>query len=336
MMDFKLSSTFDLMIKTLPFLVFRFIVYIGMVLVYIIGMAIGGGTGFMIDRIAGSGAGGFTFGGTIIGFGIVAGIAYLLREYILYMVKAGHIAVLVEKMDGKELPGGKGQIDHAQAVVRERFVESSVLFGVDQLIKAILRAFNRIFFRIASFLPSSGGIGGLVKFINTVINMSLTFLDEVILAHNIRTRSDNPWASSRTAIILYAQNYKAFLKNALFLSIFIWILSFVVFILALVPAAALVTVLPQTAGIFTVVVALLFAWGVKQALIEPFGMISLMQVFFKVTEGQEPNPEWENKLEGVSKKFGELGRKAGEWNPVDKPSEPQPEAAGEPPQSGGS
>lgn len=333
MMDFKLSSTFDLMIKTLPFLVFRFIVYVGIVFVYIIGMTIGAGTGYMLDRIAGT-TGGFTFGGALVGFGIVGVVAYLLREYILYMVKAGHIAVLTELMDGGKIPGGKGQIDHAQAVVRERFVESSVLFGVDQLIKAILRAFNRIFFRIARFLPAAGGLGALVKFINTVINMSLTFLDEVILAYNIRTRSDNPWKSSRTAIVLYAQNYKAFLKNAFFLAVFIWVLTFVVFIVALMPAAALVTILPQTAGIFTVIIALLFAWGVKQALIEPFGMISLMQVFFKVTEGQEPNPEWENKLEGVSKKFGELGRKAGEWNPMDKPAPaPTTEPASEPPQA---
>ncbi len=36
-------------------------------------------------------------------------------------------------------------------------------------------------------------------------------------------------------------------------------------------------------------------------------------MFFKVTEGQEPNPEWEAKLERGSKKFVELKEKAVSW-----------------------
>jgi hypothetical protein len=42
-------------------------------------------------------------------------------------------------------------------------------------------------------------------------------------------------------------------------------------------------------------------------------MTALMQVFFKVTEGQEPNPEWEAKLEKGSKKFREMKDKAVSW-----------------------
>jgi hypothetical protein len=42
-------------------------------------------------------------------------------------------------------------------------------------------------------------------------------------------------------------------------------------------------------------------------------MTALMQVFFKVTEGQEPNPEWEAKLEKGSKKFREMKDKAVAW-----------------------
>jgi len=47
--------------------------------------------------------------------------------------------------------------------------------------------------------------------------------------------------------------------------------------------------------------------------IEPVGMTALMQVFFSVTEGQQPNPEWEGKLDKVSNKFSELKEKAADW-----------------------
>ena len=310
-MDFRIGEILGLMGKTMPFLVFRFLIYFAITFAYILLTGIGAGIGYGIGMIGGE-PGGFSFFGGLVGFGIMSVIAYMLREYLLYMVKAGHIAVLVELMEGKELPQGRGQISYAQEIVRQRFAESSILFGIDQLIKAVLRTFNRLFFTVTSFIPIPG-LKNLVGFINTIVNLSLTYLDEVILAHNMRTRADNPWAASRTALILYAQNYKAFLKNAFFLAFLIWGLTFLVFLVILGPLIALVSIIPAVAGPLTLIFALVFAWGVKQSVIEPIAMTALMQVFFKVTEGQTPNPEWENKLEGVSKKFGEFGRKANEW-----------------------
>ena len=130
----------------------------------------------------------------------------------------------------------------------------------------------------------------------------------------MRTKADNPWRSGQTALVLYAQNYKTFLKNAFWLAFFIWGLTFVVFLIVLLPVAGLVSLFPGTAGILTLIIALVFAWGIKQAVIEPIGMTALMQVYFKVTEGQQPNPEWDDKLSNVSKKFGEIKTKALDWD----------------------
>lgn len=311
MKDFQIGTIIGLLRRTAPFLVFRFLIYFGITVGYVLAAGVGAGVGYGVGTVFGDAGAGGAWGG-VIGFSIAGVVMYFLREYLLYMVKAGHIAVLVEIMEGGEIPGGRGQIDYAQSVVKERFVESNVLFAMDQLIKGVIKAFNRVFFTLAAIVPIPG-IQGVAKFVNTVIRLSLTYLDEVILAHNIRTRSDNPWASSRSALILYAQNYKSFLKNAVFLALIVWGLTLAVFLLILAPVAGLVALFPGTAGVLTFVIALVFAWGVKQAIIEPFAMTALMQVFFKVTEGQEPDPEWERKLESVSKKFGELKTKAGEW-----------------------
>ena len=327
-MDFKIGEVLGLMARTMPFLIFRFLIYFAITFAYILMTGIGAGIGYGIGAVGGSGAGGSVIGG-IAGFSIMSVIAYLLREYLLYMVKAGHIAVLVELMEGKEIPGGRGQIDHAQRVVRERFTESSVLFAVDQLIKVVLRAFNRAFFTIANFIPIPG-VQGIVKFINTVVNLSLTYLDEVILAYNIRTKATNPWRSSGDAVILYAQNYKAFLKNAFFLAFFIWGLTFLVFFLILGPMFLIVQFIPALAGPLTLILAAVLAWGIKQAVIEPIGMTALMQVFFKVTEGQQPNPQWQAKLESVSKRFGKFQENAREWDQT----QGTPPPADEPPQGG--
>jgi len=311
MMDFKIGEIISLLGRTLPFLVFRFLIYFGITLAYVLVTGIGAGLGYGIGTIGGEPEAGGLYGG-LGGFAVAGAIMYFLREYLLYLVKAGHIAVLVELMEGRDLPGGKGQIDYAQRIVRERFAQSSVLFGVDQLIKGVLKAFNRAFFTITSFLPIPG-VQGIAKFINTIVNLSLTYLDEVILAYNIRSKADNPWAASRTALVLYAQNYKSFLKNAFWLAFVIWGLTFLVFLLILAPVIGLVALFPGAAGPLALIIAIVFAWGVKQAVIEPVGMTALMQVFFTVTEGQQPNPEWEAKLDNVSKKFSEIKDKASQW-----------------------
>jgi len=311
MMDFKIGEVISLLGRTLPFLVFRFLIYFGITLAWVLITGVGAGIGYGVGTIGGEPEAGGLYGG-LGGFALAGAIMYFIREYLLYLVKAGHIAVLVELMEGRQLPGGKGQIDYAQGIVRERFAQSSVLFGVDQLIKGVLKAFNRAFFTITSFLPIPG-IQGIAKFINTIINLSLTYLDEVILAYNIRIKADNPWAASRTALVLYAQNYKSFLKNAFWLAFVIWGLTFLVFLLVLAPVMGLVALFPGAAGPLALIIAVVFAWGIKQAVIEPVGMTALMQVFFSVTEGQQPNPEWEGKLDKVSNKFSELKEKAADW-----------------------
>jgi len=314
MMDFSLGQVIGLLLRTLPFLILRLAVYLSISLAYVIATGGGAGMGYMFGKVASEAQAGAMLG-AFIGFGVISGILYWAREYLLYLVKAGHIAVLAALLQGKEIPSGRGQIDHASAVVKERFVQSSVLFGVDQLIKGILRVFNRAMLMIANFIPIPG-LDGLAKFAGTVINTSMTYVDEVILAHAIRTGSTDAWASARDAIVLYAQNYKIMLKNAVWLTFIIWGLTLAIFLIVLGPVAALVSLFPGIAGFWTFVLAVVVAISIKAAIVDPLAMTALMQVFFKVTEGQTPDPAWSNKLEGMSSKFKELKAKAGATPPA--------------------
>ena len=67
---------------------------------------------------------------------------------------------------------------------------------------------------------------------------------------------------------------------------------------------------PGEYGSWGVVVAFIFAWSAKAALIEPVAIYALMEVFFKKIEGQEPDPEWDAKLEKASEQFRTLKEKA--------------------------
>lgn len=313
MWDFSMGTAFVLMRKTAPFLLFRIAVYFGIAVAYVLVTGTGAGIGY--------GVGGFgdddfqattTVWGGVIGFGVTATVLYLMREYLLYIVKAGHIAVMVEIMDGRQLPDGQGQITYARKIVTERFGEASVLFGIDQLIKGVVRAITGLIQGLLSILPIPG-LNKIMSLVRAYLKLAVGLVDEVILAHGLRTRAENPYASAKEALVLYGQNAKPMLKNAAWLTLFTWGLSIVVFLFMLAPAAAVVYIMPGAWSAGGMVFALLFAWAVKVAVIEPFAIACLLQAFFKITAGQEPNPEWEAKLESMSVKFKTLGERAVTW-----------------------
>ena len=301
------------MAKTMPFIVFRVIVYAGIAVAYVLVTGVGAGVGWGIGACGDDDfRGASIFWGGAIGFGLTAGVLYFLREYILYVVKAGHIAVLVKLIDNEPVPGGQGQIAYATEVVKQRFAETSVLFAIDQLVKGVLAAIIGIVQGIATLLPIPGlqNIVGLVK---AFLRISVGFVDEVILAYAIRTESTNPWGSAQTALVLYAQNYKVMLKNAAWLTLITYGLAFVVFLVMLAPAAGIVAVFQNGWAAGGFVFAIIFAWAVKAALIEPFAIACLMQAYFRTIEGQTPDPEWDGRIGAVSRKFNEIKDRAARW-----------------------
>ena len=325
MWDFSIGGTLGLMARTFPFILFRMLVFFGITIAYIAATGTGGAIGYGVGNISTDpdAHATFAFWGAVGGFGIVSVAVYWIREYILYVLKAGHIAVMVHLIEGRDVPGGQGQIAYAKQVVSERFAETNVLFAMDQLIKGVIGALTGLLGGITAFIPIPG-LGGLVSFINSIIRMSLTYVDEIILGYNIKTESRNPWETAQRGIVLYAQNGHTILKNAIWLSVIMWIISILVFLLMLAPAAGLLYYYPGQMGGWAFVIAIVFAWAFKAALLEPFAIAALMSVYFKVIEGQEPDPAWLARLNDASANFRDIGTKALDWARGRPSSAPSP------------
>ena len=315
MWDFSIGQGLSLMVRTLPFILLRIAVYFGVAVAYVLVTGAGAGIGWGIGGFGDEGfRAGATFWGGAIGFATVGTVMYLLREYILYVVKAGHIAVLVELIDGKDIPEGRPQIAHARKEVTERFAQASILFAIDQLIKGVLRAVTGLLRGVLTILPIPGA-QQIVTIVQAFLRIAIGFVDEVILAYAIRTKSNDAWTSSRTGLVLYAQNYRPMLRNAAWLAVIVYGLSFLVFLVMLAPAGLLVYLIPGAWSAGGIVFALLFAWSVKAALLEPFAIACMMQVYFRTIEDQVPDEAWEAKLDQLSQKFSKLKEKALTYKP---------------------
>jgi len=315
MWDFSLSRAFGLMLRTWPFLLFRAVVYFGIAAALVVVTGTGAGVGYGVGMFGDAEfQAGSTFWGGAVGFGLTAGVVFFLRDYLLYMVKAGHIAVLVELLDNRPIPYGQGQIAYARRVVSERFGQASALFALDRLVRGVIAVITGLVQGVMTILPIPG-INQIMGAVRAYLKIAVGLVDEVILAHAIRTRSENAWEAAHDGLVLYAQNGRAMLMNAAWITLISWLMAIVVFLVMLAPAAGLVWMLPGEASGGTFIFALIFAWAVKAAVIEPFALACMLQVFFKVTEGQEPQPEWRGRLTQISDKFRQLGERAVGWSP---------------------
>jgi hypothetical protein len=316
MWDFSFGRSVAIVLRTLPFVLLRMAVYFGIGFLYLVTIGLGAVLGYGFGHLGtnpDAPVGGAFWGG-LLGFGITSAALYFAREYILYLVKAAHIACMVELLDGRSIPAGQGQLGFGAKFVETHFTEASVLFGVDQIIKAVLRSLFGIINFFSAFLPIPA-LQQLLRVAEAIVRMSLTYVDEVILAYLIRTRTKNPWNTAKDGLILYAQNYSHFLKNAIWLSIFLWLCTVAIFAVIVGPFAGLAALIPSGASLWGVGLAIIFALAFKAAILEPIAVAALMQVFFKTIEGQTPNAEWEQRLDGASRRFRELVGKAAQWVP---------------------
>ncbi len=236
-------------------------------------------------------------------------ITRLVREYVLYIIKAGHVAVITELVTKGKLPEGVGQIQWGKDQVMNTFKEVSVLFVMDRLVAGVIRSVNQMMRRIGSFFSAIPGMQGLMSFANLILNFSLTYIDEAIMARNFCMKNENVWESSKNGLILYAQSWKELVQAAILLS-FASILSYgILFVIFLIPLWSLALAYPSFKLLF-VIAAFLLAGAAKLALFDPWALTNMILVYLTVTEGKTPDSSWENKLESVSGKFKKIQQKA--------------------------
>ena len=113
-------------------------------------------------------------------------------------------------------------------------------------------------------------------------------------------------------MVYYAQNAQPILKTSIWMVIQERILSFLVFLLMLVPAGLITVILPysmrETGGIVTMVIAIMLAAAIRSAFVAPLFLIVMMIRFHALVENQPIQADWDARLAGISDKFRALGQ----------------------------
>jgi len=318
-MRFYFDQAFDLYVKTLPFVLVRAAAYAAFGAVSI---AYFGVLAFIIWKVTGGGEGvsGMMIGLFAAGFFGFLGLWRLARAWVLYMIRAAHVAVVAEFLRDGQVPAGKSQLALGKDLISRYVGGVTVLFAVDVLIKGILKFVHRTVFRTMTVIPLPGARSA-GKFVNRVMDFSITYVDEAILCFHFFRRGDNLWASARQGIVLYCQCWKPILANAAVLAL-ISLVGAALFAGAIFVPLSLFS-FGALAGVFKVlfVIAVVVTAGIlKAGFFDPFAMIVMAVTFNREAAQMAPSAEWEARLESISDKFRELKEKALSGGPTPIPS----------------
>jgi hypothetical protein len=254
----------------------------------------------------------WVFGGILWGKG-----ASLARNYVLYLVKAAHIGVITQLVLEGQLPPGTNQFAFGKDVVLKHFLRVSVLFAVDQLVRVVLRAFNRSIFKLLSFIPGSQSFR---NFFQRVLDYSLGYVDEAILSYSLVQPEKNPWATAKDGLILYVQNWKTILGSGFVLAL----ISYAVVGVITAPGLIMGWMIPGPLSKIAVGVFAGLGLLVKFALMDPFALTSVIVNYHHAIAGQTADLRWNQQLEEVSDKYREFSKRAKQWGLVDEGPPPAP------------
>jgi uncharacterized membrane protein YhaH (DUF805 family) len=232
-------------------------------------------------------------------------------RYALHLLACGHVAVLTELIVRGQVGNGiESMLSYGKRVVLGRFGEANILFGMNMMVRGILNTFHRTLDWIDQMIPIPG-LESLSSLVTMILRAATRYLDKVILSYNLARNDGNSWVGAREGLVYYAQNAKPILMTSIWIVILERVLTAVLWLLLLAPAAAITVMLPtsvrESGGIVTVLIAILLAGTLRSAFIKPLFLIMIMVRFHALAENQPINQAWDDRLAAVSDKFSTLG-----------------------------
>ena len=309
-------STFGIFMQTLPYVFLRLVAYLLFGLLALIVTGVMAGVGIGVAALFGQ-AGGAVFIILFIALGVLWGLKRLAERYVLYLVKAGHVAVITELVQKGTLPAGVNQVSYGKDKVLKHFASTSVLFGVDALVAGSVRQILRWLVRLGSFLSFLPGAKLVLGLVYRVLRLAGNYIDEAVLSYILLHEDQNVWRAAADGVVLYAQSWKKILWRAVGVVLVVmtgWLVVFLVSFLALLPLASLAgrskPGLPLFLGFVALVAAWLIANVVRWALVDPFATVAMIVAYNEAVREQTPSYDLYSTLAGVSRKFRELEQKA--------------------------
>ncbi len=309
--DSGLFSAIGLLVRSLPYALARFAVLFAFSVGCIVWLTVTMGGAALAGRFI---APVFGLAWFVLCVGAAGWLWTAVLRYVLHMIECGHIAVLTELIvRGRVGNGGESMFAYGKRIVTERFGQVNALFAMNLLVRGVVNAVHGTIEGLGRMLPIPGleAIGSLVT---AILRAATRYMDKVLFSYNLACGDPNPWRGAEQALVYYAQNAKPLVVQAVWIVVLEHVLSALLWLVLLAPAALVTAMLPHEVrnlgGLVTIGIAALFALSARGAFLKPVFLIMVVVRFHDLIEHQPINQEWVARLEQLSTKFRDLDQKA--------------------------
>lgn len=309
--DSSLFSAIGLLIRSLPYALARFAVLFSFSIACIVWFTITMGGAAVAGRYI---APVFGLAWFVLCVATAGWLWGAVLRYVLHLIECGHVAVLTELIvHGRVGNGSESMFAYGKRIVTEKFGQVNALFAMNLLVRGVVNAVHSTIEGVGHLLPIPG-IEAIGKLVTAILRAATRYMDKVIFSYNLASGDPNPWRSAQQGLVYYAQDAKPLLRQAVWIVILEHVLSVLLWLVLLIPAAIITAMLPHDVrnlgGLATIGIAALFALSARGAFLKPIFLIMVAVRFHVLIEHQPVNQEWMARLEQLSTKFRDLGEKA--------------------------
>lgn len=247
---------------------------------------------------------------------ILIGIANtVVNRYFGYLVKAGHVAMVATVVTTGTVPENQFQV--ATAMVKERFATTNVYLVVDKLVSGAVSQLQRVVGKIGGLLDSIPGVSSITNFLQMFIGIALGYVDECCLGYTFLNKEQSAYKSAADGVVIYFQNWKKLLKDALITTVIVMGLSVAAWLLPFLLFWGIFGLFGMEMGwVFAFILGIFCSSIIKSAFIDSYMMVKMMVSYMEVAPTTEITFDLYDKLCKMSSKFKSLFNKGQEEQPA--------------------
>lgn len=297
-MKLYFQESLSLLFQTWPFWLLKIGVYFAIGIVFFL-------IASLILFIAFKASGFVTWIIILIGLGALWGFFRLIRSYILYLIKAGHVAVIATLIQKGSLPPEEGMVSFGFKAVKSKFVTASVFFVIDQIISAIVKGISNFIYRLASWVPV-GSVRKILQLVANIISVFLSYIDEAVLGYVLTSSEKDVWKTSRDGVVLYFKSWKPILATSAVVVLLNYLFSGLLFWILYIATAPITLILPSSFRDFAFLIALIVTFIIKSSFFDQWTLVWVMLAYNESIKGMSADSASASRLAELVPKFKEL------------------------------
>lgn len=286
MSNFSLLAATRTIEKSMPFVLYRFAICLGVGLGFLLATLAGAGTLVGFGSLAKNAIAIGPFG-AVLGFAGFGYVMYKIRPIWLRGIQVPLLKLLADLAKGQPLPTGAAQIDYAKQHVAQSFPSTSGLFEADQDLR------NRLT-EMAESTASAGGDSGVAKYQAKVLGYLFGRNHQTLLAQYFYSGASDFQASATAGLAAQKQHSAALLKYRIIATVFEIVGFVAAYPLLLIGIEKLVSGIPINMSFWPYLFAGVFSWTLNAAFFEPIAEAAMLDSFLPLVpraSESEPTPE---------------------------------------------